>query len=99
MPEEDRAAHSAAWGVVAVLFGGAAMAAWLAAATSGSKSPIFPTCGFGVLLFPPGNWQRVALIVPLILGVLLTAPGWVLWLFLPAKQRQDFLALNGKFIE
>jgi hypothetical protein len=52
-----------------------------------------------VLVFPPGNWRRVALIVPLILGVLLTAPGWVLWLFLPAKQRQDFLALNGKFIE
>jgi hypothetical protein len=52
-----------------------------------------------VFVISPGNWQRVALIIPLILGVLLTAPGWLFWLLLPEKQRKDFLALNGTFVE
>jgi hypothetical protein len=45
--EDGRAPRSAAWGVVAGVFGGGAVATWLAAATPGSKFPIFPTYGFG----------------------------------------------------
>ncbi|MGI8451917.1 MAG: hypothetical protein ACR2MP_32970 [Streptosporangiaceae bacterium] len=52
---------------------------------------------------PIAGWQRVAvaalLVIPFVLAIVLTTPGWLLWIFLPAKQRQDFLALNGKLIE
>jgi hypothetical protein len=55
--------------------------------------------GVRVFLVPPGNWQRVALIIPLILGVTFSAFLSMFWLFFPEKQRQDFLTLNSTFVE
>jgi hypothetical protein len=52
-----------------------------------------------MFVVPPGNWQRVALIIPLVLGVTFSALFSLLWLFFPEKQRQDFLALNRTFVE
>ena len=56
-----------------------------------------------MFVFPSAGWQRVALaallVIPFLLMVVLTTPGCLVWLFLPAKQRNDFLALNGRFIE
>lgn len=46
--EDGRAGRSAAWGVVAALFGCSTVATWLAAATPGSRFPAFPAYGFGV---------------------------------------------------
>ena len=52
-----------------------------------------------VFVFPLAGWQRALLVVPLMLAIVLTTPGWLFWLFLPASQRADFLALNGKLID
>lgn len=47
--EDERTGRSAAWGVVAAVFGGGAVATWTVAAAPGSRFPIWPAYVFGLV--------------------------------------------------
>jgi hypothetical protein len=50
----------------------------------------------------PSGWQRVAiaalLVIPFLVAIVFSGLGWLVWLFLPAERRKDFLQLVGKLI-
>ena len=55
------------------------------------------------MFVPPGRWQRVAitalLVVPLVIVVVLSAPGWVVLPFLSEARRNAVLQFLGCLID
>jgi hypothetical protein len=55
------------------------------------------------LFAPPLHGQRIAivavLVVPLVVVVLLSAPAWLMWPFLPAERRTTVLEFLDRLIE